>query len=113
MDEQLRDILESNVTTVHDDSLVFRQARDQYEACMNLERLEDIGKNDKLQFVMILSLKYYLILPGLTPLLEILKKFGGWPVVEGDSWDEASFDWRELIYKYRLDNHSDQNLCLK
>ena len=31
----------------------------------------------------------------------MLDKFGGWPVVIGDSWDEEEFVWYEMIYKFR------------
>ena len=70
LDEQLRDILEANAT--EGESRVLTQARDQYKSCMDLDRLEEIG---------------------LAPLRELLEKFGGWPVVDGDSWSEDSFDW--------------------
>ena len=53
------------------DSRVFQQARDQYMACMDLEKIEE---------------------KGLEPLLSLLKKFGGWPVLE-DNWNEANFKW--------------------
>ena len=43
---------------------------------------------------------------GLKPLQEILKEFGGWPVVIGDSWDESSFVWTEMIYKFRRVGYS-------
>ena len=31
----------------------------------------------------------------------MLDKFGGWPVVIGDSWNEEEFVWYEMIYKFR------------
>lgn len=31
----------------------------------------------------------------------LLQSLGGWPVLEGDSWDEGSFDWREAVYRFR------------
>lgn len=30
---------------------------------------------------------------GVNPLLEILEKIGGWPVVKGDKWDADHWDW--------------------
>ena len=69
LDEQLRDILESNVT--EGGSLVFHQARDHYKSCMDLDRLDSIG---------------------IQPLQALLKKFGGWPVLD-DNWNENSFKW--------------------
>lgn len=82
LEEQLRDILEANDTT--DDSIVFKQAKDQYMACMDLAKLEEIG---------------------LKPLKDMLKKFGGWPVLE-DNWDESNFKWEELIYMFRKNGYS-------
>lgn len=36
--------------------------------------------------------------PG--PLKELLQEFGGWPVVEGDKWNDTNFVyWYETIYK--------------
>ena len=73
LEEQLREILEANVT--EHDSRVIRQARDQFLSCMNLEKIEEIG---------------------LTPLLDLLKKFGGWPVLE-DNWNEENFNWYDIL----------------
>ncbi|KAF0289689.1 Neprilysin-2 [Amphibalanus amphitrite] len=38
---------------------------------------------------------------ALDPMKSILKRMGGWPVLEGLSWDESSFDWAEAIYRNR------------
>lgn len=35
-----------------------------------------------------------------------MDKLGGWPVLEGDSWDESSFDWKKSIYKFRKMGYS-------
>lgn len=70
LDIQLRDILEQNAT--EDESSVFRMSRDTYQACMDEDRLEEIG---------------------LKPLLDTIETFGGWPAVQGDAWDESKFDW--------------------
>lgn len=43
---------------------------------------------------------------GFEPLRTILKELGGWPVVEGDNWDENSFDWKESVYKFRKSGYS-------
>ena len=50
---------------------MFHQARDHYASCMDLDRLDQIG---------------------LKPLQDLLKTFGGWPVLE-KNWDENSFKW--------------------
>lgn len=38
---------------------------------------------------------------GLTKIKQILKDLGGWPVLEGDAWDEASFSWKDNTYKFK------------
>lgn len=41
---------------------------------------------------------------GIEPLLELLEKFGGWPLLD-DSWDEKSFDWLKLTATLRKYNN--------
>ena len=38
---------------------------------------------------------------GLAPLQNMLKKLGGWPVLDGDRWLEDEFDWKSSMYKFR------------
>ena len=38
---------------------------------------------------------------GFEPLKSVLKKLGGWPLLEGSSWDEKGFKWYEVIYRLR------------
>lgn len=38
---------------------------------------------------------------GLEPLHMILKRLGGWPVLDGDSWNDGDFDWKTATYKFR------------
>ena len=38
---------------------------------------------------------------GLIPLKFMLRKFRGWPVLMGKYWNERSFDWEKLIFKFR------------
>ena len=45
-------------------------ARNVYKACMDLEKIEEVG---------------------LDPLKTMLKQMGGWPVLEGKAWNEDSF----------------------
>ncbi|TRY72219.1 hypothetical protein TCAL_03874 [Tigriopus californicus] len=83
LDVQLRDILEGNAT--EDESSVFRMSRDTYQACMDEDRLEEIG---------------------LKPILDVLKTFGGWPAVLGDAWDESKFNWQEMLVTFRKHGYS-------
>ncbi|KAK0169456.1 hypothetical protein PV327_011558, partial [Microctonus hyperodae] len=43
---------------------------------------------------------------GIEPLLKILKKLGGWPVLEGEKWNESNFNWIESVYKFRDEGYS-------
>lgn len=63
----------------------FQLARKLYSACMNKSLIES---------------------RGLEPLQTVLKDLGGWPAVEGDAWDEASFDWRRSVYRFRRAGYS-------
>lgn len=58
-----------------DDFDSYKLARDHYKACINEEKLEELG---------------------VEPMQRKLKEFGGWPVVEGDKWKSENFsvwDW--------------------
>merc|ERR1719244_715564 len=63
--QQLRVILESD--PVEGESRVFTMARNVYQACMDVDKIERVG---------------------LEPLKEMLHSMGGWPVLEGGSWKE-------------------------
>ncbi|XP_046984045.1 neprilysin-2-like isoform X1 [Schistocerca americana] len=77
--EKLRNAIEEELT----EAVVPRSlqlARDFYRACMNKPQIES---------------------RGVGPLQRVLQELGGWPAVEGDSWDEAGFDWRQSVYRFR------------
>lgn len=38
---------------------------------------------------------------GNAPLLDLLNEYGGWPVVKGDEWIEAGWDWVDNIKRFR------------
>lgn len=36
----------------------------------------------------------------------MLKSLGGWPVLEGDKWNDADFTWKDSVYKFRTAGYS-------
>lgn len=58
----------------------FWKLKDLYAACINTTLIDEVGDR---------------------PLKDLLSRVGGWPVVLGPGWDEASFDWVETNYKFR------------
>ncbi|XP_076028904.1 M13 family metallopeptidase neprilysin 2 isoform X2 [Oratosquilla oratoria] len=73
--EKLRVVIESNITK--SDSPATKMVKNLYKSCMDTDR---IAKK------------------GVEPLKEVLKEMGGWPVVEGSSWDPSAFEWNKNIY---------------
>lgn len=43
---------------------------------------------------------------GVKPLLEMIKRLGGWPVLDGDRWDAAAFTWEQSVYNFRQAGYS-------
>ena len=74
---QGRQLLEAEPS--EDDFASYQLARDQYKACVDEEKREELG---------------------MKPYLAKLAEFGGWPVVDGDNWGgEETFKWWDWIYK--------------
>ena len=63
----------------------FRLAKSLYQSCMNTEKIEE---------------------KGLNPLTDFLKRMGGWPLLEGDSWNQDGFKWFEMVYRFRDEGFS-------
>lgn len=60
------------------------KAQNLYQSCMDYSRIEK---------------------RGVEPLLSLLKRIGGWPVLNPNNWDESKFDWLELTAKLRCYNN--------
>lgn len=43
---------------------------------------------------------------GLKTIKTIMNDLGGWPVLEGDNWDEDKFHWIQTIYNFRKIGYS-------
>lgn len=76
--DQLRTII--NEKSDPHESKPFRLAKDYNLACLNKEVIEE---------------------RGVKPLADILEAYGGWPVIKGDLWSEHSWNWIEVIKKFR------------
>ena len=63
----------------------FRLAKSMYQSCMNTEKIEE---------------------KGLTPLTDVLKRVGGWPLLEGDTWNQDGFKWFDMVYRFRDEGFS-------
>ncbi|CAK1588785.1 unnamed protein product [Parnassius mnemosyne] len=83
LQEQIRTLLDEPVTPGEPRPFVL--AKTLYQACMNRTAIEA---------------------RGVQPLLDMLRRLGGWPVLDGDSWDERSFSWDESVYRFRAAGYS-------
>lgn len=76
--DQLKTIVDDGIDV--NESRVFKLVSQLYESCMNVAEIEALG---------------------LTQIKEIIQKIGGWPIVEGDKWNETAFNWIESIREMR------------
>lgn len=44
---------------------------------------------------------------GIAPMMDILDRYGGWPVVKGTSWPSDDWDWLEMNKKILHDGLPD------
>lgn len=75
---QLKPIIEDEI--VAKESSVFELVNKLYRSCMNVDKIKALGMN---QF------------------REIVRKIGGWPMVEGEKWNATAFNWIEMIRQMR------------
>lgn len=73
LDTKLRELLEDKI--LENDSNSTKAVKMLYKSCMNTDKIEEREE---------------------MPLLELLDRMGGWPVLEGDKWVEENFDWVEV-----------------
>jgi membrane metallo-endopeptidase-like protein 1 len=83
LNQQLRILLEEKSPA--SEGRVFTKARDVYKACMNEQKIEELG---------------------MEPLLSGLHRMGGWPVLERAAWNEAQFSWIDTTYIFRQNSYS-------
>ncbi|KRF83081.1 neprilysin-2 isoform X3 [Drosophila virilis] len=79
LQEQLKDIITAERPATEPKH--FRLPNLLYKACMNKTLIESLGA---------------------TPIAKIAKSLGGWPLIEGDSWNaDDSWTWQEQVKKFR------------
>lgn len=78
IDIQLRTIIEDEI--VPKESNVFVLVKNLHRSCMNRTAVEALG---------------------LEPFRKILRQIGGWPVIEGDQWNETAWDWIQSLREMR------------
>jgi len=83
LDVQVRGLLEGEIKA--SDPKPFQMAKSVFQSCMDKETIEAAG---------------------LEPLKLILKKMGGWPLLEGPDWNEEGYKWYEMTYKFRENGYS-------
>lgn len=78
IDIQLRTIIEADIAA--NESKVFKLVKKMYKSCMNRTAVEALG---------------------LDAFKQIISNIGGWPAVEGESWNETAWDWIDAIHMMR------------
>ncbi|KFM72483.1 Endothelin-converting enzyme 1, partial [Stegodyphus mimosarum] len=74
---KIRVLLEKDTT---EDESYEDLLKSMYWSCMKTEKIEE---------------------KGIEPLRDILDSLGGWPMLKGNSWEAASFDWIETLRRLR------------
>lgn len=75
LDQNLRSIVEPDIHK--NDHRTIKMIKTFYKTCKDTDAIEE---------------------QGLAPLEKVLRKLGGWPVVEGEKWDEENFSWVKSLY---------------
>jgi len=83
LDIQVRGLLEGAIE--EEEPKPFQMAKSVFQSCMDTEKIETVG---------------------LTNLHAMLRKLGGWPLLEGDKWNQEGYKWYEMIYKFREEGYS-------
>ncbi|XP_035221859.1 neprilysin-2-like [Stegodyphus dumicola] len=87
LNNKLRILLEKELTGTEPEFI--RLPKDMYASCMNVERINNASSK---------------------PLKNALRDLGGWPVLEGENWNSASFDWLDTLINLRRKGFSHKTL---
>jgi len=81
LNEQIKGMLEKPILNL--DPKPYHLAKSLYQSCMDTANIES---------------------RGIQPLLSIMKAMGGWPLLEGPSWEQeqgGNFRWYEQVWRFR------------
>ncbi|KAK4327891.1 hypothetical protein Pmani_001641 [Petrolisthes manimaculis] len=82
LDDVLRSLLEEPPSS--SDNNITKSVKTLYTGCMNTDAIEELGAQ---------------------PLLDLLRELGGWPVLQGDEWDDTGYDWvRQMAHLRNYNN---------
>lgn len=79
LDAKLRTLVEEPIRPASEPLFVHKM-KNMYQSCLNTTRIDSLGEG---------------------PLKGVLTVLGGWPVVEGASWDASRFHWLDALIQYR------------
>lgn len=79
LDAKLRVLVEEPIRATSEPLFVHKM-KHMYQSCLNTTRIDSMGEE---------------------PLKKVLGVLGGWPVVEGASWDGSRFNWLDALIQYR------------
>ena len=86
LDVQVRGLLEGEIKA--SDPKPFQMAKSVFQSCMDKETIE-VKKEQCFEDEDNVCFQA----AGLEPLKVILKKLGGWPLLEGPAWNEEGYKW--------------------
>lgn len=84
---------------IEEDLNIYKLAKNFYNSCMQIGEL-----CFRWTILFINTLFCYIDLineRGVKPLKDILNFIGGWPLIDGEAWDEAAWNWEDSILKLR------------
>ncbi|XP_058798010.1 neprilysin-2-like [Phymastichus coffea] len=81
--QQLRISIEDDLR--NDSPRAFKLLQSYYNTCMNTTQIEATSEHD---------------------FRAILNNLGGWPVLDGKSWNESAFDWKKSVVQFRNTGYS-------
>lgn len=86
LEDQMKQIVQEPIQS--NELKPFKMVKKLYQMCMNTTNIENTGLK---------TVKHF------------LHDLGGWPVLQGNSWNERDFDWKKTTYQLRHLGFSDDH----